>query len=289
MSGDDPVDLPLSLKDRAEDAIALAFYRTLLEAPESLLAVKHSFYFNETYGESPSDRAFTDLVPDEGLRAEILRHLDDEVRHATLWRDYLEPRGELPADDGALPFGDFVGMLEAAGWFPTAERSATGEPLTDDELMAFFAAVHVVETQAVRQMLLFRRALKERGDDELVALLTDILRDEGRHMSYSRRGLLEVGARRGAAGQREAERLMKTAFTAFLRLRAGDMRKLLAYVRAHDWERLSTRHRAKLKALELAMRALPTLVPGPDGVALVDAAGPVPSRDDRPSPARAAA
>lgn len=273
------VELPLSLKDRAEDTIALAFYRTLLEAPESLLAVKHSFYFNETYGESPSDRAFVDLVPDEGLRAEILRHLDDEVRHASLWRDYLEPRGEMPEDDDALPFGDFVGMLEAAGWFPVVGRARSGEALSDDELMAFFAAVHVVETQAVRQMLLFRKVLRSRGEEDLVRLLTDILGDEGRHMSYSKRGLFQVAARRGAAGEREAKRLLKTAFTAFLRLRAGDMQKLLAYVRAHDWERLSLKHRMKLKGLEAAMRVMPTLVPGPDGKARVDAKGPVPSRE----------
>jgi hypothetical protein len=268
------IDLDLSLTDRVEDQIALSFYRTLYEAPATLLAVKHSFYFNETYGETPADRELLDLVGDE-LRPEVERHLDDEVRHAQLWRDYLEPRGEMPADDSALPFGDFIGMLRAARWLPAPERLQSGEPLSDDELMTFFAIIHVVETQAVRQMLIFRRVLRERGEVDLDELISDILRDEGRHMAYSKRCLYAVGGRTGAAGKKRAKELEQLAFRAFLRLRAGDMKKIMDYVFANDARNLSARASMKLRGLAAIIRRFPTKVPGPDGRALLDSSAPL--------------
>ncbi len=282
------VHVPLSLQDRIEDRIALSFYRTLYEAPRALLAVKHSFYFNETYGEAPQDRGILDLIADEELRAEVLRHLDDEVRHAKLWRDYLEQRGELP-EGGALPFGDFVGMLRAAGWLPSEARLRQARALDDDELMSFFAIIHVVETQAVRQMLLFRTVLEERGEPELSAIISDILRDEGRHMAYSKRALYRVGKRAGRRGEAKAKQLERLAFRAFLRLRSGDMQKMLAYVFHHDSASLSSSSRLLLRGLATVIGRFPTGVPGPDGRAALDSAAPLAAgRDDDDDAARAA-
>lgn len=268
------VALPLSFTDRVEDRVALSFYRALFEAPATLLAVKHSFYFNETYGEAPQDRAMLPLIARDDLRAEVERHLDDEVRHAQLWRDYLAPRGELPDESRALPFGDFVGMLRAAGWLPSEERLQEQRLLDTGELMAFFAILHVVETQAVRQMLLFRQVLQERGDDALCALIKGILSDEGRHMAYTKRALYSVGADVGAAGQRRAALLERRAFRAFLRLRGGDMQKILAWTFAHDADSLSTSSRLKLRALSGLVSRFPTRVPDPEGRLLFDAAQP---------------
>lgn len=262
--------LALSLVDRAEDRIALAFYRTLYEAPSTLLAVKHSFYFNETYGEAPQDREILDRINDDALRAEVLHHLEDEVRHARLWREYLTARGEMPDEGRALPFGDFVGLLRAAGWLPSTARLQQDVPLSAEEQMAFFAIIHVIETQAVRQMILFRRVLRERGETDLDEVITSILKDEGRHMTYSKRALHRIGA---AAGQAERARALEAiAFRAFLRLRAGDMQKLLAWVFDHDAAALSPRARMTLGTLALGVRTLPTRVPGPDGKPTVDAA-----------------
>lgn len=281
------VPLSLSLQDRVEDRIALAFYRTLYEAPRALLGVKHSFYFNETYGEAPQDRRILERISDEALRAEVLEHLDDEVRHAQLWRDYLEARGELP-EEGSLPFGDFVGMLRAAGWLPAPERLAEERPLEDEELMAFFAIIHVVETQAVRQMVLFRKVLRERGDSDLDTLISSILRDEGRHMAYSKRALHRIGAKGGARGEKRAKELEHLAFRAFLRLRSGDMRKILRYVFEHDRGSLSASSRLLLRGLSSLIGTFPTKVPGPDGRPALDAALPLEDADARGGRAHAA-
>jgi hypothetical protein len=275
------LDLPLRFTDRIEDRVALSFYRTLFEAPATLLAVKHSFFFNETYGEAPQDRAILPLIARPDLRAEVERHLDDEVRHAKLWRDYLEARGELPDESEELPFGDFVGMLRAARWMPSPERLQETRPLDNDELMAFFAILHVVETQAVRQMLLFRTALSEQGDHALGGLIKGILQDEGRHMAYTRRALYTVGATAGSAGKGRAEHLERLAFRAFLRLRGGDMQKLLTWTFAHDGERLSRAARIRLKGLSAIVRRFPTRVPAPDGTLHLDASLPLPSPNKR--------
>lgn len=282
------VPIPLSLTDRVEDRIALSFYRTLYEAPATLLAVKHSFYFNETYGEAPQDRAILDRIDDEELTAEVLRHLDDEVRHAQLWRDYLTARDEMPDESGPLPFGDFVGMLRAAGWLPSEARLHEPRALEDEELMSFFAIIHVVETQAVRQMLLFRQVLKERGDHALDDVISDILRDEGRHMAYSKRALYRIGKRGGARGEARAKQLERLAFRAFLRLRAGDMRKILAYVFTRDGGSLSSSSRLLLRGLSAVIRRFPTKVPGPDGRRVLDAAAPLFSTHGSPAVSRAA-
>lgn len=274
MSDETRIELQRSPAERLEDAIGLRFYRTLMSAPATLLAVKHSFYFNETYGESPQDRRFLDHVPFQALRDEIEQHLDDEVRHAALWRDHLSARGEMP-QTSQLPFGDFVGMFEAAGWFPTTQHVQATAALDLRTLMAFLAAVHVTERQAVRQMLLFRRVMRDSGHPDLVSLLTDILRDEGRHMTYSLRGLKMLGEHLGADGPPQARRLLRRAQTAFLRIRAGDMRKIMSHIRQHDWDSLHRMERTKLRGLSFAIHRLPTNVPSPDGVVRVDAAAPL--------------
>lgn len=279
--------LSLSLQDRVEDRIALAFYRTLYEAPRALLGVKHSFYFNETYGEAPQDRRILDRIEDAALREEVQRHLDDEVRHAKLWRDYLEAHNELP-EEGSLPFGDFVGMLRAAGWLPSPERLAENRPLEDEELMAFFAIIHVVETQAVRQMVLFRKVLRERGEKELDEIISSILKDEGHHMAYSKRALYRIGEKRDARGKARAKELERLAFRAFLRLRSGDMRKIFRYVFTHDGDSLSSSSRLMLRGLATIIGTFPTRVPGPDGRATIDAALPLDNADARGGRAYAA-
>jgi hypothetical protein len=267
--------LSLSLLDKAEDALAVRFYRVLFSAPQTLLAVKHSFYFNETYGESPRDTAFIPKVKSERWRGEIESHIADEKRHAALWRAYLEPRGEMPTEEGALPFGDFVGFLEASEWFPNAERIAQQGELANRDLMAFFAVIHVIETQAVRQMIAFRKVCKERGLDDLVTLLSEILKDEGRHMRYSREGLMDL-AQNEEPGL--APLLLKRAQKAFFGLRAGDMRKILRHLKEWDGPGLSLGQKALLGAMGLAMRTFSTKVVGPDGRKKVDARLPLPAR-----------
>jgi hypothetical protein len=211
---DADADKPLrrGLVEVIEDRIAMMFYRTLYRAPATLLAVKHSFYFNETYGEAPQDRVLLDRVEDVALRQQVEAHLDDEVRHAALWCTYLTERGEMPASE-VLPFGDFVGMLRAAQWLPSSDRLRQPVPLSALEQMTFFAIIHVIETQAVRQMVLFREVVRERGDHALDNVISSILKDEGRHMRYSKQALHDMGAQVGdAATARRLERIAQRAF-----------------------------------------------------------------------------
>jgi hypothetical protein len=278
--------LKLGPIEKAEDLLARRFYGVLFSAPQTLLAVKHSFYFNETYGESPRDTAFISLVQSDHWRSEIEAHIADEKRHAAMWRNYLSPRNEMPDEDAKLPFGDFVGFLEASGWFPNQEKIEAHGGLRDFDLMAFFAAIHVIEFQAVRQMIAFRKICRERGEDPLVHLLSEILKDEGRHMRYSKAGLVDLAAKENP---RMAPLLLKRAEKAFYALRAGDMRKILAYLKKWDGEKLSGSQRALLWGMGAAISTFSTKVMGPDGKRVVDSRFPLPERTAPSVPTQAEA
>jgi rubrerythrin len=130
-------------------------------------------------------------VEDDELRGHLLKHAEDEARHARLFRDRAaEVRGQV-ADSGAAD-GAQVERL----WDVSPGQEGDGQDthgFLSDELLdrrgevAYVAMLHVAELKAEQ---LFGRFAKETAHDpETQAVFEQILKDERYHVAYTRRFL----------------------------------------------------------------------------------------------------
>ncbi len=127
-----------------------------------------SFAETEAFGARDLTRA-AEQVEDPWVRRRLIRHAQDEVRHAAL----LDEHAERPQ---ALGLG-----ASLAGETRSAEgidiESMNGE-------IPFLAFVHMAERRAVDEFELHREALGERGE-----VFERILRDEQGHVAWTGRAL----------------------------------------------------------------------------------------------------
>ena len=130
------------------------------------------------------------LTPSAARRAAYIRHLLDETRHA---RIFTARSAELRA---------------AAG------RPSLGPPRADTEdlfarlgEMRFLAFVHRGETRGCEQFEEYRTWFDHHGDARTAGIFEAILKDERRHMRYTRELLVEMTGGE-AATRRELRRAM---------------------------------------------------------------------------------
>jgi rubrerythrin len=145
--------------------------------------------FAETEAEGGRDisRA-AELTPDPLLRRLYLRHADDELRHAALFRSRARAllRSLPPA-----------ARVFEANWLAPGERGLDEvriEPGADSTLLAF---LHLSEKAAARRFALYKQMLAH--DPGTQAVFEEVLHDEAFHMSYTRAQLARVASRRSGA------------------------------------------------------------------------------------------
>ncbi|MFL5310691.1 MAG: hypothetical protein ACJ79H_09595 [Myxococcales bacterium] len=141
--------------------------------------------FAETEADGGRDLSrAAELTSDPLLRRLYLRHAEDELRHAALFRD----RGrallrELPRARAGFE----------ANWLAPGERGlddlrVDGE--RDDSLLAF---LHLSEKAAAQRFAIYRQVLGH--DPATRAVFDDVLHDEAFHMTYTQTQLARVAAR----------------------------------------------------------------------------------------------
>jgi bacterioferritin (cytochrome b1) len=129
-----------------------------------------------------------ELTDDALLRRLFLRHAEDEMRHAALFRS----RGTALL--GALPR---AAEGFEANWLAPGERGLDDvrvEGATDETLLAF---LHLSEKAAAQRFALYRQVLSH--DPCTRAVFDEVLQDEAFHMSYTHSQLERVAARRSRA------------------------------------------------------------------------------------------
>ncbi|RKY20323.1 MAG: hypothetical protein DRQ55_08015 [Planctomycetota bacterium] len=184
-------------------------------------------------------------VEDDGLREHLLKHADDEVRHARLFRDRAaQVRAEV-ADAGAAD-GSQVERL----WDVSTGRESDGQDahgFLSDELLdtrgvvAYVAMLHVAELKAEE---LFARFSKETAHDPgTQAVFDEILKDERYHVAYTRR-FLDEWRQQGFAQEVERE------------LRAARSSRFVG-----AWRRLGLRSASGFSCLLLQVLYLTLLMP----------------------------
>jgi len=148
--------------------------------------------FSETEEDGGHDLiAAAGRISDPELREHILRHADDEVRHAELFRTRAtEVRDLAMAGRGAEGKDagrgyDLTGTrsgidLDSHGFFNAGIYDEIGE-------VAYVAMLHVAEQRAAEAFTIHRDL--NAHDPETVALFESILKDEKYHVSYTGRFL----------------------------------------------------------------------------------------------------
>jgi hypothetical protein len=148
--------------------------------------------FAETEADGGRDLArAAELTSDGVLRRLYLRHARDEQRHAELFRkrgsDILhETRNDRKR-----------GASFEANWIAPGERGLDDlrvEREREEDLLAF---LHLSEKAAAGRFALYREVLA--CDPVTRDVLTDVLRDEAFHMTYTHRQLCRVAPKRSGA------------------------------------------------------------------------------------------
>lgn len=143
-----------------------------------------------------------DLVSDPTLKLELARHASDEVRHVHL---LLRRMGDLGVRAFRLPeaLDRLDGLLARSRARDLREVYANRGTVSEAELMELIVAAHVVKCDSVRKLSAHRDVL---ADAETRALLSDVITDESRHLTYLGRWIgrfEERFSRRAVARARE--------------------------------------------------------------------------------------
>ena len=136
-------------------------------------------------------KAAARLTPSAERRAAYVRHLLDESRHARL---FTRRSAELRATDGKPSFG--------------SPRADTEDLFANLGEIRFLAFVHRGETKGCQQFEEYRDWLRAHGDERTGAIFESILKDERRHMSYTRELLVEM-----TGSERAARKELRKALT----------------------------------------------------------------------------
>jgi rubrerythrin len=145
--------------------------------------------FAETEADGGRDLArAAELTRDALLRGLYLRHAEDELRHAALFRSRGRALLALlpPAREGLQ-----------ANWLAPGERGLDDvriEGAGDDALLAF---LHLSEKAAAQRFAIYRQVLAV--DPETQKVFEQVLDDEAFHMAYTQAQLARVADRKSAA------------------------------------------------------------------------------------------
>ena len=116
-----------------------------------------------------------DRVDDPKLRSLVIRHRDDEVRHAQLYRDCLARLGfELQ------PIPDELKLIKHIA---TTTGGLEHGVRTSDDVVATYAMLHAIEERGVEQFPLIAEAFRS-VDPETADVYLRVTRDERGHVRY---------------------------------------------------------------------------------------------------------
>jgi fatty acid desaturase len=206
------------------DVRSLAFrmkvrwFLDLLARPAARRHLFSLYYAGEAYVELHPDGVFIDRLP-APLGAQLRRQLQDETRHAGVFRRRLAADGDIPA---ALPPRQDVGFYLLTHVLPEIRAELGGTaPFTPELTRRYMAFLHVLELRSLGDLCALIRAAEIRGETDLAAELREVLRDERFHARYTHRAVMNGDPQEGRAvlerARRAERRHYRTVLLAILR------------------------------------------------------------------------
>jgi fatty acid desaturase len=165
------------------------WFRDLLASPAARQHLWNLYYAGEAYVELHPDAVFiTRLEP--RLGALLRRHLDDETRHAMVFRDLLTREGAQPSP---LPETEDVGFFLLTNVLPEIRPELDGRaPFSRALTQRYMAFLHVLELRSLGDLWALITAARQRGETALANQLQAILADERFHASYTHREVMRL-------------------------------------------------------------------------------------------------
>lgn len=162
------------------DRLTLAFMTQLFSHPRGRVHLLSMASDAESSGEG---RVFEELLKrkdDPELARLVVRHRDDEVRHAEVLAERARENAalagiEVPKVPAELKLIDRLDR--ALGGFFSRELA------TDEDVMRAYLVLQVIEERAITQFDLYVEAMKG-VDPKSAAAFAEISRDEARHLRY---------------------------------------------------------------------------------------------------------
>ena len=165
------------------------WFRDVLRAPRARCFLWSLYYAGEAYAELHPDEVFIARLASP-LDRLLARHLDDETRHATVFRRLLAAEGESPWP--LAPHED-LGFHLLTNVVPDVVAAARDDrPFTRVETMRYMAFLHALESRSIGDLVALREAARSVGDDGLASDLAGILGDERFHASYTHRAFHDL-------------------------------------------------------------------------------------------------
>src|SRR5262245_41050311 len=176
---------PISPLDRALSPVHRWVWRDTERRARKLLR------FAETEADGGRDLArAAELTADPTLRRLLLRHAQDERRHAELFASRGRALLQAGPARARRPF--------EANWLAPGERGLDALRVDGTGTGPLLAFLHLSEKAAAGRFALYREVLAD--DPATQAVFADVLRDEEFHMTYTRKQLARlVPARHGLA------------------------------------------------------------------------------------------
>jgi len=160
------------------DDIRRTFLETLASTPEGRQHLLSISVDAEEGDEIGTFEQLADVVDEPELQAIVVRHRDDEARHARLFRDCL---ARLGLEKQAVP--DDLRIIRQIAELPGARDGAVR---TTDDVVATYAMLFAIEERGVEQFPIFAEAFRP-FDPTTADTYLRVARDERRHIRYCER------------------------------------------------------------------------------------------------------
>jgi hypothetical protein len=156
-----------------------------------------NLYLNgERYPEKVCDYFQSEYAPNEELAANIVRHAGDESKHVRLYTHALHSIGQ-PVEDLAPPF---VFNEVVRSFTPNTFHilPVDNEDVRREKLANFMAHAHFLEKRVGRSIEYHADACGAMGRDGVGKCVAAVMRDETRHVRYTREAVIDLLPRRKA-------------------------------------------------------------------------------------------
>ncbi|MBI3268794.1 MAG: ferritin-like domain-containing protein [Planctomycetes bacterium] len=165
-------------------------FHDMVKHPAALQLVLNAMSVGETNSGQDLHRV-ADLIPDPDLKRRVLKHYADEMKHGKIFGGRLQEIGgklePLPADL------DYEEALHRYSFGLLRERLKEDQPLSDDDLIKFFAGARVTEATAISDLEMARKGFEVDPPTERV--LAEVLKDEYNHVAYATEELERLAGR----------------------------------------------------------------------------------------------
>ena len=135
-------------------------------------------------------------APTEELAEKLRRHEADERRHERMYAAAIRTMGQPVQDLGSANVFNSV----IRSFTPVSFAISDEHPPTErrERLAHFFAHAHFLEKRVARSLVYHQEACEKAGNATVARVVAGVLRDEDRHVSYTRESVFELLPRRRA-------------------------------------------------------------------------------------------